>query len=328
MIGRFAQHRLALAGLVLIAVLTLMSLLADVLGPDPYGINPDFRAPPSANHLLGTDQVGRDVFSRLLHASRVSLSVGVSSALIAVTIGTVLGLLAGFYRGAVDAVLMRFTDMVLAFPALILVLVVVSLVGPSVQNVIAVLGVLSWPVVARLVRANVLSLREQDFVLAARCLGVGDRRLLFRHLLPNTLTPVLVAATIGAAFAILTEASLSFLGLGVQPPQPSWGNMLLDAQSLTILRTLPWLWAPPGLMILIAVLSMNFIGDGIRDAMDPRTLTARRDVTQPTARNATRPRFKLARQRARTPAPDAATVDAAPEYAPGAAPRRRGASER
>jgi peptide/nickel transport system permease protein len=286
---RFVQHRLALMGLILVGVLAAMALLADVLGPDPYGINPEFRAPPSAEHVLGTDQVGRDVFSRLLHASRVSLTVGVSSALIAVTIGTILGLVAGFYRGAVDAVLMRFTDMVLAFPALILVLVVVSLVGPNVRNVIAVLGLLSWPAVARLVRANVLSLREQDFVLAARCIGVGDRGLLFRHLLPNTLTPVLVAATIGAAFAILTEASLSFLGLGVQPPQPSWGNMLLDAQSLTILRTLPWLWAPPGMMILVAVLSINFIGDGIRDAMDPRSLTTRRSVAPSTSGGAQGP---------------------------------------
>lgn len=268
---RFFQHRLAAAGLLLFGALVLAALLADVLGQDPYAISASFRSPPTTEHLLGTDQIGRDVLSRVLHASRVSLSVGVSSSLIAVTIGTALGLLAGFYRGWADAVLMRVTDMVLSFPSIILIIVVVSLVGPGLENVIVVLGFLSWPTVARLMRASALSLREQDFVTAARAVGADDRRIVLAHILPNALSPVLVAGTLGAAYAILAEASLSFLGLGVQPPTASWGNMLRDAQSLSILGQMPWMWVPPGGMVLIAILSINFIGDGIRDALDPRS---------------------------------------------------------
>lgn len=270
--ARFLRHRLAVSGAGVIAALALVAMLADVVAPyDPNAV--DLRVAltgPGDSHLLGTDRLGRDVLSRLIHASRVSLSVGLVAVSIYVTIGTVLGGLAGFYRGLVDSMLMRLTDMVMSFPALMLILVIVGLVGPSIYNVMGVIGLLGWPPVARLVRAEFLSLRERDFALAAQALGATGPRIILRHMLPNTMGVVMVAATFGMAWAILLEAGLSFLGLGVQPPTASWGNMLIDAQSLTILESMPWLWLPPGLIILISVLAINFAGDGLRDALDPR----------------------------------------------------------
>jgi peptide/nickel transport system permease protein len=219
---------------------------------------------------LGTDTAGRDVYTRLLYAGRVSLTVGLVAVAIYTGIGVVLGVLAGYYGGWVDSVIMRVADMVLSFPSLIIIIVMVSLLGPSIYNVMLVIGALGWPPIARLVRGNFLSLRQQEFVVAAQAGGAKHRRIIFRHVLPNALAPVIVAASFGMAQAILLEAGLSFLGLGVQPPTPSWGNMLSDAQSVLVLRNMPWLWLPPGIMIAITVLSVNFIGDGLRDALDPR----------------------------------------------------------
>lgn len=256
----------------MIVTFGLLAILADLVAPyepDAVDLRAALRGPEDA-YLLGTDRFGRDVLSRLIHASRVSLSVGVVAVSIYVTIGTVLGGVAGFYRGFIDSVLMRLTDMVMSFPALMLILVIVGLVGPSIYNVMVVIGLLGWPPVARLVRADFLSLRERDFVLAARAIGATGSRIMLRHMLPNTVGVVMVAATFGMAHAILIEAALSFLGFGVQPPTASWGNMLIDAQSLTILESMPWLWLPPGFMILISVLAINFAGDGLRDALDPR----------------------------------------------------------
>lgn len=251
----------------------LAAIFADQLGRvSPVAI--DLRAArtgPSPEHPLGADLVGRDVFSRLVHASRVSLVVGLGAVSIYVALGVLLGSLAGYYGGIVDAFLLRLADVVMSFPLLILVLVVVSLVGPGLMNIILVLGFLGWPPIARLVRGQYLSLREEEFVQAARALGASDLRLILRHLLPNTVGVVVVAATFGVANAILVEAALSFLGMGVQPPTPSWGNMLSDAQSLAALESMPWLWVPPGLMIFLAILSINFLGDGLRDALDPRS---------------------------------------------------------
>ncbi len=184
-------------------------------------------------------------------------------------IGTLLGAISGYYGGGVDATIMRLADIVLSFPTLILIITVVSVLGPSVYNIMLVIGLLGWPQIARIVRALFLSLREREFVLASRTIGVPNVRIIFRHILPNAIAPVIVAATFGMANAIILEAGLSFLGLGVQPPTPSWGNMLTDAQSLTVLESMPWLWIPPGTMIALAVLSINFIGDGLRDALDP-----------------------------------------------------------
>lgn len=269
---RFLRHRIAIVGLIILAAIMAMAVLAGPLAPQsPTAIDAAaFQAPPSAVHLLGTDSVGRDVLSRLIYASRVSLTVGLLAVTMYVLIGTVVGSVAAYRGGTIDLILSRLMDVVLSFPPLIIILFAVSVFGrPSLWNVIIVLGLLGWPPVGRLVRGQILALREQDFVYAARALGASDGRLIVRHLLPNAMAPVLVAATFGTANAILVEAALSFLGLGVQPPTPSWGNMLSDAQSLTVLERMPWLWLPPGLMILVSVLTINFVGDGLRDALDP-----------------------------------------------------------
>ncbi len=268
---RFRRHRLALVGSSILLVLTIGAIGAPIIAQHgPYAIDLSaYRLGPSANHPLGTDSAGRDVFSRLLFAGRVSLSVGLVAVSIYTLIGVLLGALAGFYGGWVDSVVMRLADVFLSFPTLIIIITMASVLGPSIYNVMLAIGLLGWPPIARLLRGDLLSLREREFILGARAAGVGNARLIFRHLLPNAMAPVLVAATFGIAYAILIEAGLSFLGLGVQPPTPSWGNMLTDAQSLTVLESMPWLWLPPGVMIALAVLSINFIGDGLRDALDP-----------------------------------------------------------
>lgn len=272
--GRFRKHRIATVGLVTLSLLVISSVFAPVISrQDPFMTNLAFyRAPPSAEHVLGNDASGRDVLSRLLLAGRVSLSVGLVAVSIYTLIGLLLGGLAGYHGGWVDSVIMRAADIVLSFPLLIIIVTLVSILGPSIFNVMLVIGLLGWPPIARIVRGLILSLREREFILASRTVGVPTSRIITQHLLPNALSPVIVAATFGIAQAILLEAGLSFLGLGVQPPTPSWGNMLSDAQSLTVLESMPWLWLPPGIMIALAVLSINFIGDGLRDALDPHLL--------------------------------------------------------
>jgi peptide/nickel transport system permease protein len=268
---RFRRHRIALIGAVILILLTVVSICAPLIANhDPYSVNISaYREGPQAGYFLGTDSSGRDVLSRLLYAGRVSLSVGLVAVAIYTLIGIVLGALAGFFGGWVDSLIMRFADIVLSFPSLIVIITIVSILGPSIYNLMLVIGLLGWPPIARIVRALFLSLREQEFILAAHTVGASNSRIMYRHILPNALAPVIVAATFGMANAILLEASLSFLGLGVQPPTPSWGNMLTDAQSISVLQSMPWLWLPPGIMIALAVLSINFIGDGLRDALDP-----------------------------------------------------------
>jgi peptide/nickel transport system permease protein len=268
---RFRSHRLAMAGIVILTLLTFSAVAAPLLaGHSPYRTSiSQYRKGPNHDHLLGSDGSGRDVLARLLYAGRISLSVGLVAVSIYTAIGVVLGALAGYYGGKVDAVIMRLADIFLAFPALIIIITIVSVLGPSVWNIMWVIGLLGWPPIARILRGQFLSLREQEFVVASRAMGARNGRIIFRHMLPNALAPIIVAATFGMASAILLEAGLSFLGLGVQPPTASWGNMLSDAQSLTILQSMPWLWLPPGAMIALAVLSINFIGDGLRDAFDP-----------------------------------------------------------
>jgi ABC-type dipeptide/oligopeptide/nickel transport system permease subunit len=226
---------------------------------------------PSLSHPLGTDDLGRDVLARLLHAGRVSLTVGLLASLVAVIIGLFLGAIAGLLRGWVDALLMRLTDIVLSFPSIIVVVVLAGILGPSVTMLVVVMGATGWPTAARVVRGMVLSLREQEYIAAARASGARSGWVLMRHVVPATLPPVSVVATLLVASTVLSEAALSFLGLGVQPPQASWGNMLNDAQNLTLIRTMPWLWLPPGIAIAITVLAVNFVGDGLRDAVDPRS---------------------------------------------------------
>src|SRR5262245_2114145 len=252
----FLRHRLAVAGAVAIAALALVAIFApQVATHDPYRVDlAAVREGPSPAHLLGTDEAGRDVLSRVIFGTRVSLSVGLVAVTIYTLIGTVLGAISGYYGGAVDNAIQRLTDTVMCFPSLIIIIAAVAIVGPSIYNVMAVIGLLQWPGICRLVRGQFLSLREKEFVAAARVIGARDRRIIFRHILPNAIAPITVAATFGVAAAILTEAGLSFLGLGVQPPTASWGNMINTAQSAAVLQELPWLWIPPGLMIAVSVL--------------------------------------------------------------------------
>ena len=279
MVSRFVQYRPAVFGLVLIVALIFIAVFApQVAGQDPfYQDYSALKMPPGEGHLLGTDALGRDVWARLVYATRVSLSVGLVAVSIYTIIGTLLGAIAGYYGGWIDSLIMRLTDIVMTFPTLIIIITVVALVGPSLLNIMIVIGFLSWPSICRLVRGQILSLREEEFVIAARALGASDAFIITNHLLPNVIGPIVVAATFGIAGAILTEASLSFLGLGVPPPQPSWGQMLTDAQKLTILAEMPWLWIPPGLMVSLTVLCVNFVGDGLRDALDPRTVLSSKD---------------------------------------------------
>ena len=269
----FARHRLALAGAFVILALALIAIFAPfVANHDPNRVDLLATAQgPNRTHWLGTDDIGRDVFSRIVYGTRISLSVGLVSVTIYVLIGTVLGAVSGYFGGWIDSTIQRFTDAVMCFPSLIIIIAAVAITGPSIVNVMIVIGLLTWPGICRLVRGQFLSLREREFVEAARAMGARPSRIIFRHLLPNAVAPITVAATFGVAAAILTEAGLSFLGLGVQPPTASWGNMINTAQSAAVLQEMPWLWVPAGIMIALAVLSINFVGDGLRDAIDPRS---------------------------------------------------------
>jgi peptide/nickel transport system permease protein len=269
---RFRKHKLAVIGLCIIAGLLFLAFFAPLLAPhNPYQINNDlFQQLPTRDHILGTDQVGRDVFSRLLDAARVSASVGVGTVLVSTFIGIILGLESGFFGGAADMIIMRIADVFMSFPRFILIMVISTILGPGLDRVILIMGILGWPQVARLVRGNVLSIKQMDYIKSAVTLGFKPLRIMVLHVLPNTMGPILVQATFGIASAIITESALSFLGLGVSPPIASWGNMLTDAQSLTTLTNRPWLWIPPGVMILLSVLAFNFVGDGLRDALDPK----------------------------------------------------------
>jgi peptide/nickel transport system permease protein len=269
----FARHRLAVFGAVVIGMLVLVAIFAPFIAThDPNEIDLFATSEsPSSEHWLGTDDIGRDVFSRVVYGTRVSLSVGLVAVTIYVVIGTILGAISGYFGGWVDSTIQRFTDAVMCFPSLIIIIAAVAIIGPSIYNVMIVIGLLTWPGICRLVRGQFLSLREREFVEAARSMGAQPNRIIFRHLLPNAVAPITVAATFGVAAAILTEAGLSFLGLGVQPPTASWGNMINTAQSAAVLQQMPWLWIPAGIMIALAVLSINFVGDGLRDALDPRS---------------------------------------------------------
>ena len=270
---RFARHRVALVSLAALAVLTLAAVLAPIIAPhDPNAIAGMFGAAPNSGFLLGTDEIGRDVFSRLLYAMRISLLVGFMATFISTAVGVVLGLLSGYFGGWIDMVIMRFTDMVMSFPYILLVLVAAAIFQPGMWDIILILGFVDWPGVARLVRGSTLSLRETYFVKSSIVSGMTKRHILFSEILPNTVAPILIYATLVLAVSMLDEAALSFLGMGVQPPTPSLGNMLNGAQSLTILTTKPWLWVPPGLVLVVLVVAINFIGDALRDAIDPTTV--------------------------------------------------------
>ena len=266
---RLKRNRMAMAGALIVLIMFCSAVLAPVAGRDPGAIDIALRLQsPSFDYPLGTDDLGRDVLARILYGARISLLVGFVAVGIATFIGILLGAMAGFYGRWVDSLIMRFVDIMLCFPSFFLILAVIAFLEPSIWNIMIIIGLTSWMGVARLVRAEFLSLRERDFVLAARAIGARDTRIIFRHILPNAISPVLVSATLGVAGAILTESALSFLGIGVQPPTPSWGNMLIAGKQT--LGTAWWLSVFPGLAILFTVLGYNLLGEGIRDAMDPR----------------------------------------------------------
>jgi peptide/nickel transport system permease protein len=265
-----SRNGLALAGALIVGLVSLVSLLAPLIAPhNPVALDVSaLLQPPCAAHPFGTDALGRDVLSRMLYGGRISLWVGFVAVGLSVAIGLFLGLISGYCGGLVDEVVMRGVDIMLCFPSFFLILAVIAFLEPSLVNIMAVIGLTSWMGVARLVRAETLTLKSRDFVLAARVAGSGPVRILWHHILPNASAPVLVSATLGVAGAILIESSLSFLGLGVQPPTPSWGNMLMEGKE--VLEIAPWLSIFPGLAILFTVLGYNLLGEGLRDALDPR----------------------------------------------------------
>lgn len=269
---RFRANRRAMLGLYVLIVLALASVFAPQLTWHDRDL-PDIRhaeQPPSREHWLGTDELGRDVYTRLLYGGRVSLTVGLVAVALYMVIGVTLGAVAGYYGGVVDTVIMRITDVVMIIPFFPLALTMAAALRPSVYNTMLVLGLLGWTGICRLVRGEFLTLRSREYVEAARAIGMPDGRIIFRHILPNALGPVVVAATLGMGSAILSEVGLSFLGFGVQQPVPSWGNMLSAALSLKVLLLQPWIWLPPGLLIFVAILALNLVGDGLREALDPR----------------------------------------------------------
>ena len=272
-IKRFCKNKLAVLGLIVLVVVTIIVLVVPPLLPyDEAQIDVvAFNAPPSEQHVLGTDTTGRDVLSRLLYGGRVSLFVGIISTLISVAIGIPLGLLAAFYRGWFETLVMRATDIFMTIPSTILILFLVSMFGPSIVTVTVVIGVLGWTKFARQIYGTVLSVREKDYVEGGKTIGQRDGVIIARYILPNAIAPIFISITFRIASAIILESSLSFLGMGVQMPAASWGNMLYNAQSITILKSCQWMWLPPGLALMITILSINFIGNGLRDALDPKT---------------------------------------------------------
>ncbi|MFC4778221.1 oligopeptide ABC transporter permease [Paenibacillus sp. GCM10023252] len=276
---RLRRNHLAMAGLAVLVVMILACLFGPMLSPyQTEKINiMNGNKPPSDAHWLGTDKLGRDILKRVLLAGRISLSVGIVAMVISVVIGSVLGAVAGFYGGLVDSLIMRLTDIMMSVPSLPLLIILGAVLSDlrvppemRIYIVMLILGVLSWPSLARLVRSEILTLREQEFMQAAEVLGLRDHRRIFRHLLPNTIPTIIVVATLTVAGAVLSEAVLSYFGIGVVPPTPSWGNLIQSANNLIDFQKRPWLWIPPGLCIFITVIAINMFGDGLRDALDPK----------------------------------------------------------
>jgi peptide/nickel transport system permease protein len=266
---QFQRHKPALISIFVLLVLALACYSASVIAPYPFDAIDlrNTKQPPTSKHIMGTDDLGRDLFTRVLFGGRVSLSIGIFAALVGTSFGTLVGAIAGFYGNRVDNILMRFTDIAYSIPTLPLLIVISAFTKSSLPIMILVIGLLSWMATARVVRGSVLSIKQQEFITAAHMIGLTNGRIILRHVVPNILGPIVVGATLSVGAAIITESALSFLGLGVQPPTPSWGNMLQDSQ--TTMASKPWLTIFPGLAILITVLCINFIGDGLQDALDP-----------------------------------------------------------
>ncbi|WP_223700693.1 oligopeptide ABC transporter permease [Sutcliffiella deserti] len=272
MVRKFLRNKLAVIGTVILSIIVFGALFAPWLTPHSYSDQNLLNKlqSPGGEHLLGTDRYGRDVFSRLLHGARISLLVGFASVIGSITIGTIVGAVSGYFGGIIDSILMRIVDVIISIPSLFLLITLVTIFSPSVDKLILIFALTGWTGTARLVRGEFLSLRTREFVLASKTIGTRSYKIIFAHILPNALGPIIVAATLGVGTVILAESALSYLGLGIQPPTPSWGNMLQDAQNFTIMLKHWWYPLFPGLAILFTVLSFNFIGDGLRDALDPK----------------------------------------------------------
>jgi len=271
---RFSRHKLAMVGLTTIILeIIIVVLLPIIIDADPYSLDltAGFAAAPSSTHLLGTDVVGRDMLARMLYGGRTSLRVGLLSAMISLSIGVPVGLFSGYYKGFISGLMMRVSDVFMSVPAMIIILVLVSVIGPSVRSVIIVIGVMGWPQFARQLYSSVLAVKEREYIEGAKAVGVKNIDIMIKYVLPNAFAPVVISFTFAIARAILTESALSFLGMGVQPPMASWGNIMYAAQSIVIISQKGWMWVPPGMALLVTVISINFFGDGLRDALDPKT---------------------------------------------------------
>lgn len=272
---RFRRHRMAMFGAIMLILLFVYAFGGGLIYTAERANFTDTSkrlSPPSIEHPFGTDTVGRDILARTIQGGRISLMIGLTAAMLEIIIGVLIGAFAGYYGGRIDSILMRFTEAMLIIPSLFLLIVMARIVGGSVILIIVIIGLTSWMYVARIVRAEFLSLKENEYILAARSIGTPTSEIIFRHILPNSMAPIVVAATLAVATAILSEAYISFLGMGVQPPTATWGNML-DG-SYNYIESAPWMWIFPGLLILLTVLSINFVGDGLRDALDPRSRNA------------------------------------------------------
>ena len=273
-VKKFMHNRKAVLGLIIVCFLVLAVILMPIfMKLDPYTTDRavGFNKAPCSGHPLGTDDVGRDLFARLLYGGRISLFVGIMSTIISVLIGIPLGLIAGYFRGIAETVIMRVADAFMSFPTMVLILVLVAVFGPSILTVTVVIGVLGWTAIAKLIYGNVLSIREREYIQATKAIGMSTPKILLSEILPNAIPPVWANISFRVAGAILTESALSFLGMGVQTPQASWGNIIFAAQNLLVLTARPWVWFPPGICIILVVVGFNFIGEGVRDALDPKT---------------------------------------------------------
>lgn len=269
---RFFRNRLATAGLIIVVSFVFLSLFAPLF--TDYTVSQtdlrNLRSGPSAAHLLGTDDLGRDIFARLLYGGRVSIAVGVASMLLQMAIGVTLGAAAGYFGGVTDKVIMRMVDIIMCFPFFVIAVALAAVIGGSIWNLILIIGMLMWPGIARIVRTEVLTIRDNEYIMAAKALGLSPVQIIVKEVLPNVFSSILVASTLAVANGILMESTLSFLGLGVRPPAPSWGNMLVVAQNMAVLKNQWWMWIPAGAAVVLMVLAINFLGDGLRDALDTR----------------------------------------------------------
>jgi peptide/nickel transport system permease protein len=273
-VRKFLKNKLAVIGLIVLMVIIFSAIFARFLTPYDYQVIDltNALAPPSADNWMGTDRYGRDILTRVLYGGQVSLLVGFGSVTGALLIGVTVGASAGYFGGIIDNILMRIVDVIISIPTFFLLITLVTIFSPSMWMLILIFSITGWMGMARLIRGEFLSLRSREFVLASRTIGTSNARIIFSHILPNTLGPIIVAATLSIGGVILSEAALSYLGLGINPPTPSWGNILEDAQNYTVLKTAPWYPFFPGLMILLTVLCFNFVGDGLRDALDPKAI--------------------------------------------------------